>query len=91
MRATQPIVLVITPETILDVYLEYGMSQSLYDELSAKMGDSAKEALYYLTISGLDKLNGKMPLSEALYLIMLALVKASKEYEIDRNKSIDNN
>lgn len=86
----QPVVLVLSPETVLDLYLEYGMPQELYYELLANMDNRAKEALTYLTLAGLGKLNGKASLGEALYMILSTLVKASKEYEIDRNKSIDN-
>lgn len=88
--SNKPILLVITPETILDLYLECGMPQELYYELLANMDNRAKEALTYLTLAGLGKLNGKASLGEALYMILSTLVKASKEYEIDRNKPIDN-
>ena len=78
MSAAQPIMIVITPETVLDVYLEYGMPQGMYDSLSAAMDSQAKESLARFTILGLNELNGKVSLEAALYSIMLTLVETSK-------------
>lgn len=74
MSATQPIMLVITPETVLDLYLEYGMPQDLYDHLSEAMDAQAKAALAGLTIAVLNELNGMLPLNEALALIIIAVL-----------------
>lgn len=74
MSATQPIMLVITPETVLDLYLEYGMPQDLYDHLSEAMDVRDKEVLALITILVLNELNDKLPLEEALALILIFLL-----------------
>lgn len=74
MRATQPIMLVITPETVLDLYLEYGMPQGLYDQLLEVMDVRDKEVLALITILVLNELNDKLPLEEALALILIFLL-----------------
>lgn len=76
----QPVVLALSPETVLDLHLEYGMPQELYDELSTIMDADAKKALCHFTLVGLHELNGKVGLGDALYMIISTLVEASKKY-----------
>lgn len=77
MSTTQPLAIVLTPETILDLYLEYGMPQGVYDQLSKVMDATDKESLVQITLIGLDELSGKMSLEMALCSIMLAVFDLS--------------
>ena len=71
MNNEQPIVVVLSPETILDVFLEHGnMPEPVYEALNKLMRIEEKSVLAELAGIGLEKLNGKMPLEQALNTIL---------------------
>jgi len=49
---------IITAENILDVYLEFGMPEELYNLLTERATPEAKQIIHNLTLEGLKHLQG---------------------------------
>ena len=66
---------IITAENILDVYLEFGMPEELYNLLVEKCTPEAKKIIYNLTGEGLKHLQDKhLPIEQALQVAFAAIV-----------------
>lgn len=75
MNNEQPIVVILSPETILDVFLEHGnMPEEAYEALNKLMSIEEKSVLAELTRIGLKKLEGKVPLEVALKAIFATIL-----------------
>lgn len=75
MNNEQPIVVILSPETILDVFLEHGnMPEEAYEALNKLMSIEEKSVLAELTHIGLESLNDKMPLEDALKAIFATIL-----------------
>lgn len=75
MNDYHPIVVILSPETILDVFLEHGnMPEMSYEGLKSMLSIEEKSMLTELTGIGLETLNGKMPLEQALNIILATIL-----------------
>jgi hypothetical protein len=72
---TQTVIL--TKENILDVYLEFGMPEELYNLLTERATPEAKQIIHKLTVDGLEHLQDKhLPIEQALQVVFAAIVDA---------------
>ena len=66
---------IITEENILDVYLEFGMPEELYNLLTERATPEAKQIIHNLTLEGLKHLQDKhLPIEQALQVVFAAIV-----------------
>lgn len=71
---------IVAPETILDLYLEFGMPEDLYKHLSAILNESEKLAIAELTLESLEFLSGEgLSLERALFTTFQAIIKLAHE------------
>ncbi len=67
---------IFTAENILDVYLEFGMPEELYNLLVEKCAPEDKKILHNLTLEGLKYLQGKhLPIEQALQVVFAAILE----------------
>jgi len=65
---------IITEENILDVYLEFGMPEELYNLLTERATPEAKQIIHNLTLEGLKHLQDKhLPIENAFQVIFAAI------------------
>ncbi len=65
---------IITEENILDVYLEFGMPEELYNLLTERATPEAKQIIHNLTLEGLKHLQGSGLSVENAFQVIFAAI-----------------